>query len=285
MRILFTLIALLSANANAAVCSRTVTFTDGSVLTAAQLNSEFNAITNCANSLDNTNLSVGANISPLKIDASIAAAAGAISRSGVTGALSVNVDNTSIEISSNAIQLKDLGVTTQKIAANAVTTAKIADSNVTTAKIADLNVTRAKLEALGNQTSSSIDIFSTASPFGTLVDIIDSLDLSTTNITITTTGRPVMLMALSSSTNPLTPGQFDNCTIAFLRGALPVGVYGSSTEISPTPAATIGYLPVSSLSHIDTPPAGTYTYKMQASRTSTTRSCSVQYLRLVGYEL
>jgi hypothetical protein len=52
------------------------------------------------------------------------------------------------------MQIKDLDVTTAKIADANVTTAKIADSSVTTAKIADANVTSAKLEP--NITISSL---------------------------------------------------------------------------------------------------------------------------------
>ena len=55
------------------------------------------------------------------------------------------VDNTSTQLSSGAIIVKDGGVTTAKLNDNAVTTVKIADANVTTAKIADANVTFAKL--------------------------------------------------------------------------------------------------------------------------------------------
>lgn len=71
-----------------------------------------------------------------------------------TGALenNIDVDNSGIEIISNLIQLKNLGVTTAKINDSAVTTAKIADGSVTTAKIADVNVTTAKI-ANGNVTT------------------------------------------------------------------------------------------------------------------------------------
>jgi hypothetical protein len=55
------------------------------------------------------------------------------------------VDNTSTQLSSGAIIVKDGGVTTAKLNDGGVTTAKIADDNVTTAKIADANVTFAKL--------------------------------------------------------------------------------------------------------------------------------------------
>jgi hypothetical protein len=55
------------------------------------------------------------------------------------------VDNSTIEIASNIIQVKDLGITTAKLADSAVTTLKIADLNVTTNKIADSNVTTVKI--------------------------------------------------------------------------------------------------------------------------------------------
>lgn len=125
MQILFTVLALLSfSNANAAVCSRTLTFADGSVLTASQLNAEFNAITNCANSLNDDNLSSSAGILPSKISAIIAG--DGLARDGTTGALSVGVDDTTIEINSDELRVKD----------NSITTAKIVDANVTRAKIA-----------------------------------------------------------------------------------------------------------------------------------------------------
>ena len=60
------------------------------------------------------------------------------------------VDDSTTQLSSGAVIVKDLGIATGKIAASAVTTAKIADSNVTTAKIADSNVTKAKIENLSD---------------------------------------------------------------------------------------------------------------------------------------
>ena len=72
-----------------------------------------------------------------------------------SGVMAVNVDDTGIEINSDAIRLKDSGVvtakiadsnvTTAKLAADAVTAAKLADDAVVTANIVDANVTTAKL--------------------------------------------------------------------------------------------------------------------------------------------
>ena len=54
------------------------------------------------------------------------------------GTLDVNADDVTLEVEStgNSLQIKDLGVTTGKLADNAVTTAKITDANVTFAKLA-----------------------------------------------------------------------------------------------------------------------------------------------------
>ena len=56
-----------------------------------------------------------------------------LSQSGNT--INVNVDNSSIEINSDTLRLKDAGITTAKIADSQVTTAKVADDAITTAKI------------------------------------------------------------------------------------------------------------------------------------------------------
>lgn len=78
---------------------------------------------------------------------------------GSSGAvtLDVNPDNSTIEINSDAVRIKDLGVTTAKLADSAVTTAKIADSNVTTAKINDLAVTTGKINDLAVTTGKIAD--------------------------------------------------------------------------------------------------------------------------------
>lgn len=81
------------------------------------------------------------------------AANGAVTVTDTSGdvTLAVNVDNSTIEISTNALRIKDLGVTTAKLANSAVTTAKIGDSQVTLAKIQ--NITTARV--LGRVTAGS----------------------------------------------------------------------------------------------------------------------------------
>ena len=88
------------------------------------------------------------------------------------------VDNTSTQLSSGAIIVKDSGVTTAKLNDGAVTTAKIADSNVTTAKIADSNVTTAKI-ADSNVT------------FAKLADVIDDDTMATATDTTLATSESI----------------------------------------------------------------------------------------------
>ena len=68
-----------------------------------------------------------------------AASAGALTLTGTE--FSVNVDTSTIEISSNDLQVKDGGITDSKLASNAVTTIKITDANVTNAKLANSTIT------------------------------------------------------------------------------------------------------------------------------------------------
>lgn len=64
-----------------------------------------------------------------------------------TNGLNVNVDNSTIEIATNALQVKDAGITDTKLASNSVTETKIAANAVTETKIADNAVTTNKLAA------------------------------------------------------------------------------------------------------------------------------------------
>lgn len=127
-------ISLFATGVMAATISRVTNFSDGDILTAAQLNAEFNNVVDGVNSINNDNIVVGAAISPSKISAAIKGSG--IARNSSTGALSVNPDNVGIEIVSDAVSIKNLGVTTARIADEAVTSAKIAANAVTRAETA-----------------------------------------------------------------------------------------------------------------------------------------------------
>lgn len=82
------------------------------------------------------------------------------------------VDNTTIEISSNTIRVKDQGISTAKIADFAVTTAKLNDLAVTNGKIADTTIAIGKLVASsGAAGSASSATTSTSGTFATVCSV------------------------------------------------------------------------------------------------------------------
>lgn len=76
--------------------------------------------------------------------------------------LEVKVDDSTIEISSDTLRVKDLGISTAKLATSAVTTEKIADANVTAEKLAAGAVTPSKLSSANSRLGGAVQA-STAS--------------------------------------------------------------------------------------------------------------------------
>ena len=219
--------------------------------------------------------------------------------SSISGAkLNANVvDDSTIELVSSQIRIKDDGITTAKIADSAVTSAKIADSAVTTAKIADGGVTRAKLEdrtvttdgtdpgAGGISKSTSSGTFSTSS--STLTDVTN------VSTTITTTGRPVMVfLEPDGTTNPAElkssrSASTNSAQYAILRDATTVGQAEITVDgVSSSGSSSLSHSP-SGFMVIDDVAAGTYTYKLQAkvATTGSMPSVEVNYVRIVAVEL
>ena len=86
-------------------------------------------------------------------DISAVVAGAGLGGGGTTGSvtLDINVDNATIEIVSDAIQVKDLGITTAKLNNGAVTTIKLGDNQVTFAKIQTISSGK----VLGNVSGST----------------------------------------------------------------------------------------------------------------------------------
>jgi hypothetical protein len=82
--------------------------------------------------------------------------------------LDVNTDNVTLEVNSDIVRIKDLGVSTGKLADGAVTTIKITDKNVTFAKIQDI----ASMTVIGNVTGSS----GTSSAVSVVTDFTSALN-------------------------------------------------------------------------------------------------------------
>lgn len=84
-----------------------------------------------------------------------------VSISAGLASLGINADNVGVEINptTGVVRLKDLGVTTAKLANNAVTTIKVTDKNITFAKIQDVpTMTVIGRVASGSGTASAITI-------------------------------------------------------------------------------------------------------------------------------
>ncbi len=76
--------------------------------------------------------------------------------------LDLNIDNTTIEIGSGVLRVKDLGITTQKLADGAVTSIKVVDKNIIFSKIQDMpTMTVIGRTAAGTGVSSAIPIINT----------------------------------------------------------------------------------------------------------------------------
>lgn len=146
------------------------------------------------------------------------------------------------------------------------------NTTVTGTLTATGKIDRPSLPTVGQQVSASSGAFSTAA--GTWVD---ATNLS---VTITTTGRPVLLMVQADGND--TVGQdaaFEAAAsgvLRLVRDATAIGrhkVYTSGTGLAVPPALML----------LDTPAAGTYTYKLQAVAAAGT--VYVSYCKLVAYEL
>ena len=124
-----------------------------------------------------------ANVTAIKL-ASDVAGDGLASTSGV---LSVNVDASTIEINTDTLRIKDLGVTTGKINDLAVTTGKINDLAVTTGKLNDGAVTNAKIanatiqavklasDVAGDGLTSTSGVLSVNVDTGTMFNTLDTI--------------------------------------------------------------------------------------------------------------
>lgn len=193
---------------------------------------------------------------------------------GATGAIynSLDVDNSTLQIVGNSIQVANAGITQTQLANNSVGTNQIINANVT----------RVKLGPLGQQVSASSGVFA-VSPKGSWVDIPNL------TITITTNGRPVVLCLNPDGTgNPSSlqigtgAGGGASGLIRFLRDGNEV----SQQKIGASIASSNVTYPSTTVSCIDVPAAGTHTYKVQAQiYNGAGYTFDVNLVILIGYEL
>lgn len=281
-----------------ALTSQVNTYTNGSVLTANQLNAEFGNIYSTINNLDQANLSASTSIPPTKISAAIDG--DGISRNGGTGALSVSFDNSTIETASDQIRVKDAGITAAKLASNAVTTVKLTDGSVTLDKLASSSVSSTKIldstiatvdlanasvtkvkQAVKTAASSTATVGNVAvsSSSGLVSAVTDDAAIPNNSVTISTNGGPVSV------------GIFPDSGTTFSGVIGDFADIGGRTDISIKRGGTIicsqGYVnseigPIS-FSCIDVVASGTYTYTANYATVGST--AYIYRVRTVAYEL
>jgi len=162
--------------------------------------------------------------------------------------------------------------------------ANVATSGITTALLKDGSIPMADMPAVGHQISTTTGTFNTTS--SSLVDVTNA------TVTITTTGRPVMLALISDGGGvgaginlvEATSGVTIDAKITFDRGGTDIATFDYNFTIVTAGFSVEAQMPLGNFRHLDVVSAGTYTYKL---RVAITTGDSMQVLRakLVAYEL
>lgn len=185
---------------------------------------------------------------------------------GITGAkLNSNVvDNSTLQYTSNQLSIKNQGVNTTQLANLAVGTNQLGNLAVTTGKIDDGAVTPVKIAPNFLQSNSS-GAFSNSSGVLTAVTNL--------SVGITTSGKVVTIQL-----QPDGSGSLSNINVSGTNGT--VYLYRDSTEIANWDLSAAVKYPVSSFSFVEAPAAGTYTYTARV----VSDGISVNYCRLLAKE-
>ncbi len=111
-------------------------------------------------------------------------------------------------------------------------------------------------------------------------------DVTNLSVTIKTSGKPVLLALIGDGSNACSVGTDNDeyvCNLRYVRGVTTVVTF--RLQGVDDPGHNYDYhIPGCSYTHIDRPPAGTYTYKVTASGTATT-AVNVFNCKLVAYEV
>lgn len=143
------------------------------------------------------------------------------------------------------------------------------------------SVTRNSLASVGQQISSSCETFTTAS--------LVFIDVTNLSVTITTVGRPVIIMLVPKGTSSVgsyfgvVGTTFNEAKIRLTRGGSEIALWYLQSA-APSGTAQLS-VPVGMVNFIDPVAAGTYTYKLQAEVLNASTSLSVVDSKLVAYEL
>jgi hypothetical protein len=216
------------------------------------------------------------------------------------GSLEVDVDDSTIEISSDNIRVKDLGITTAKINDLAVTSAKIAagavgttqllDSNVTTAKLANDAVTNAKTAltiSSSTETVSDTDVGTSSGGSGEN----DTFLCTELQVAITTVGNPVLIVLQPTSVPSnitSSDGGSAAASAALTSGSAGMSaayvLYRGATALAKLTAAS-ATPSLGQIMYFDIPAAGTYTYSIRVQTRSTTTGQVMTSTTIPGFKL
>jgi len=161
-----------------------------------------------------------------------------ISQSG--SSINVNVDDSTVEIDSDILRLKDAGITTAKLADNQVTNAKLADDSVATANIIDGNITDSKLATDSVITAKILDANVTNAKLA--ADSVSTVKVLDANITTVKIADSNVTTAKILDANITTVKLADNCVTAAKLGNKYVAAFASSDFSS-------GVLTISAATH------------------------------------
>ncbi len=170
----------------------------------------------------------------------------------------LTIDTSTMQISSNLIGVKPLGIDT--------------------AQLKDASVTPAKKAALGQQLSSSTGNFSSSST--------SYVDITNATVTITTTGRPVFVGLIPDGSASLSfidatgSGGF-GANFKIFRGATAIAIMNFGGQ-----GGSSGNAPCTAIQTIDIVAAGTYTYKIQGELNASAPTIfGVKFTKLIAFEL
>lgn len=117
------------------------------------------------------------------------------------------------------------------------------------------------------------------------------VDVTNATVSFKTTGRPVFVGMTSDGTSNnsriITTKASANVTASsfkMLRDATSLGVYGLYLDGGSAASRELD-VPSSSISYLDTPAPGTYTYKLQAQTDVSSGTAAVYYSKVLVYEL
>ena len=170
-----------------------------------------------------------------------------------------------------AAKIEDAAITTAKIGDAQITTAKIGDAQITTAKIGDAQIDTAKIIDASVSTlkiaGQAVTIPSSSFTAGIFTNTADNVFQDAQTVTVTTSGNRIYLASSGEGINgTAVAGDSDFITLPNFRLVRGTTVLMSSR--------------LTAMSYSETPPAGTYTYRLQietrptAPATSQTR-CKV----------